>query len=379
MELASAIARFLDYLRKKNASPHTLRNYESDLEQFLGYLKVPGEAGKGRSRAARPDRFGASVPALEQFDHHLIREYLGHLYDQHLQKTSITRKLSALRSLFEHCVREGVLKESPARLIRSPRLPKHIPTVRTAEEINRFLDSIGQAPIGSEQVPAAAQLGGASAPTRSRRATATPDVPLLKRDRAILELLYASGLRVSELVGLDLKDIDEREQMLRVRGKGRKERLVPYGSKAKAALEAYWPVRQKLLAECQHPGAAGLPPGSRQPRLGRGERFTPSVRRERPLHSVNAEAVFLNYAGHRLTARSVGRLVKKYSLLANVTWDLHPHALRHAFATHLLADGADLRAIQELLGHRSLSTTQKYTQVSIEQLMQVYDKTHPRA
>ena len=170
---------------------------------------------------------------------------------------------------------------------------------------------------------------------------------MLKRDRAILELLYASGLRVSELAGLDLGDIDRKGQMLRVLGKGRKERVVPYGAKAQAAFEAYWPVRDGILA---HP-------------------------RTKP----DPQAVFLNHLGGRLTARSVHTIVKKYVRLANVNWDLHPHSLRHAFATHLLADGADLRAIQELLGHASLSTTQRYTQASIQQLMEVYDKAHPHA
>ena len=170
---------------------------------------------------------------------------------------------------------------------------------------------------------------------------------VLKRDRAILELLYASGLRVSELVGLDRGDIDQAGQMLRVLGKGNKERVVPYGRKAQEALEAYWPVREELVTTARV--------------------------------EVNPEAVFLNHFGGRLTDRSVRHLVKKYSRLANVNWDLHPHSLRHAFATHLLADGADLRAIQELLGHVSLSTTQRYTQASIRQLMDVYDKAHPHA
>src|SRR5205807_10576812 len=170
---------------------------------------------------------------------------------------------------------------------------------------------------------------------------------LIRRDRGILELLYASGLRVSELTGLNLADIDRNEQMLRVRGKGRKERIVPYGSKAENALQAYGPVRAELLRKA----------GSR----------------------ADPEAVFLNHAGRRLTSRSVARIVKKYVRLVNINWDLHPHSLRHAFATHLLADGADLRAIQELLGHSSLSTTQRYTHATIRQLMEVYDKAHPRA
>jgi integrase/recombinase XerC len=177
---------------------------------------------------------------------------------------------------------------------------------------------------------------------------------LLRRDRALLELLYAAGLRVSELTGLNLVNIDQREKMLRVRGKGNKERIVPYGTKAQDALDKYWPLREHLLL---------------QTNVERGGR------RGGP----HFEAVFLNYAGRRLTQRSVGRIVKKYVRLANVNWDLHPHSLRHAFATHLLADGADLRAIQELLGHQSLSTTQKYTHASIRQLMEIYDKSHPHA
>ena len=209
--------------------------------------------------------------------------------------------------------------------------------VLTAEELSGFLDTLGES-------------GARSKAKRERKPTARSEEEakiVLKRDRAILELLYASGLRVSELVGLDLGEIDRRGQMLRVLGKGRKQRVVPYGAKAQAALEAYWPVREEILA---------------QPRT-------------KPDH----QAVFLNHRGGRLTQRAVHGLVRKYSRLANVNWDMHPHSLRHAFATHLLADGADLRAIQELLGHVSLSTTQRYTQASIRQLMEVYDKAHPHA
>ena len=168
-----------------------------------------------------------------------------------------------------------------------------------------------------------------------------------QRDRAMLELLYASGLRVSELTGLNVEDVDRNEQMLRVLGKGNKERIIPYGSKAELALQAYWPTRDAILNKSHAPH--------------------------------DSHAVFLNHAGRRLTSRSVGRILKKYVRIMNVNWDLHPHSLRHAFATHLLADGADLRAIQELLGHSSLSTTQRYTHSSIQQLMEVYDKAHPRA
>ena len=170
---------------------------------------------------------------------------------------------------------------------------------------------------------------------------------MLKRDRAILELLYASGLRVSELVGLDLGNMDRAGQMLRVLGKGRKERVVPFGTKAREALEAYWPLRDEIL--------------------------------EQPSTKGNVQAVFVNRRGGRLTTSSVRTLVKKYAKLCNIDWSLHPHSLRHAFATHLLADGADLRAIQDLLGHVSLSTTQRYTQATIGQLMSVYDKAHPHA
>ena len=170
---------------------------------------------------------------------------------------------------------------------------------------------------------------------------------MLKRDRAILELMYASGLRVSELTGLNLEDIDQNGRMLRVLGKGSKERVIPYGRKAESALVAYWPVRNKILGD--------------------------------PKTTPDHEAVFLNHRGGRLQTRAVHTMVAKYGRLANIDWNLHPHSLRHAFATHMLADGADLRAIQELLGHVSLSTTQRYTQASIEQLMAVYDKAHPHA
>jgi integrase/recombinase XerC len=240
-----------------------------------------------------------------------------------------------------------MLKENPARLVPTPKLPKRIPSVLSAEEMNGFLNQLAE--------PAKISPGGPLTAPRAEaaRSSSEDESLLLRRDRALLELLYAAGLRVSELTGLNLADMDRREKMLRVRGKGNKERIVPFGGKAQEALEAYWPVREQLLLQ------AG--PGKRS----RGQ--------------THSEAIFLNYAGRRLTQRSVGRIVKKYLRLANVNWDLHPHSLRHAFATHLLADGADLRAIQELLGHRSLSTTQKYTHASIRQLMDIYDKAHPHA
>jgi len=247
------------------------------------------------------------------------------------------------------------VKDSPARLVPTPKLPKRLPSVLSAEEMNVFLDQLagiaGPAVIGGRLVrsrrPPALE-------TLSRRPLKFSDESLLpRRDRALLELLYAAGIRVSELTGLNLSDIDQKERILRVRGKGSKERIVPYGSKAQEALENYWPVRGQLLIRASERG-----------------------RRRGTFHP---EAVFLNYTGRRLTQRSVGRIVKKYVRLVNINWDLHPHSLRHAFATHLLADGADLRAIQELLGHQSLSTTQKYTHASIRQLMDIYDKAHPHA
>ena len=333
--LKQTINNFLEYLRSvKNSSPHTVINYGKDLEQFREYLSPPG----------------LQAPGVTKITHHMIREFVGHLHEQGLQKSSIARKLAALRSFLKYCVREGILKENPARLVPTPKLPKRIPMVLSAEEMSRFLDQLAGTP--SAKAPRGTKTSGFGLP-----ATGSPaglqkfeDTLLLPRDRAILELLYAAGLRVSELTGLNLVDMDQKDQMLRVRGKGSKERIVPYGGKAAEAMQRYWPVRQELLRECEE-------------------------------HSRRAsvEAIFLNYRGRRLTQRSVGRIVKKYVRLANINWDLHPHSLRHAFATHLLADGADLRAIQELLGHQSLSTTQKYTHATIQQLMDIYDKSHPHA
>src|SRR6266403_876473 len=342
--MKEAIAKYLQYLQSvKNSSPHTILNYRKDLEQFLAYLSPPG---------ARP-------PALTGVAHPMIREFVAHLHDHGLAKSSIARKLAALRSFFKYCVREGRLKENPARLVPTPKLPKRIPSVLSAEEMNGFLNGLGGTEVDASGGRATSQKGLLLAPasTVNPPAKRNRNVPageglFLRRDRALLELLYAAGLRVSELTGLNLADMAQKERMLRVRGKGNKERIVPYGAKAEEALEKYWPLREQLLEQTHR-----------------------SSGRQGP----HAEAVFLNYSGRRLTQRSVGRIVKKYVRMANVNWDLHPHSLRHAFATHLLADGADLRAIQELLGHQSLSTTQKYTHASIRQLMDIYDKAHPHA
>ena len=339
-----AIAKYLEYLRTvRNSSPHTVSNYGKDLRQFLTFLTPPQ----------------ATPPALRAVTHGMIREFVAHLHDHGLEKSSIARKLAALRSFFKYCVRQGHLKESPARLVPTPKLPKRVPSVVSAEEMNGFLNHVA----GMVQNPAdGVVVSKKRLPKKEAQATWKPknsvgpapveEGLLLRRDRALLELLYAAGLRVSELTGLNLLDIEGKERILRVRGKGNKERIVPYGAKAQEALEKYWPVREQLLKQTKGSGQSADP---------------------------HTQAVFLNYAGRRLTQRSVGRIVKKYVRLVNVNWDLHPHSLRHAFATHLLADGADLRAIQELLGHQSLSTTQRYTHASIRQLMEVYDKAHPHA
>jgi integrase/recombinase XerC len=313
------IDRFIGFLRyERNASPSTIREYRRDITQFFRFLTPPGEK---------------TMP-LDEIDHKIIREYVSSMYDQHLERSSIARHLASLRTFFKFCMREGLAKQNPARLVSSPKLPKRVPRVLTAEEMNGFLDNLASPPSGR---------AGRKPPTAEQREN---EKLILKRDRAILELLYGSGLRVSELVGLDVINIDRHGQMVRVLGKGRKERIVPYGRKAKDALDKYWPVREEIVARSREP---------------------------------DQEAFFLNGRGYRLVAGSVRTLVKKYARLSNVNWDLHPHSLRHAFATHLLSDGADLRAIQELLGHVSLSTTQRYTQATIEQLTAVYDKSHPHA
>ena len=301
------IDRFSDYLKyQRNASEHTLRNYISDLDQFYDYL-CPRTAEGARTALN-----------ISEIDHITIREYMATLYQAKRKKTSISRKLATLRTFFRFLCREQVLEMNPARLVSSPRLEKRLPKVISIDEVIKFVE--------------------------------TPDAETVlgKRDRAILELLYATGCRVSEVAGMNFEDIDFKHETIRVRGKGRKERFVPFGSKAKEALGKYIDVRGALLAVA-------------------------------PEHKREHKAVFLNYQGTRITTRSIGRLVDKYCKECAMANNISPHSLRHSFATHLLSAGADLRAIQELLGHARLSTTQIYTHVSIDQLMQVYDKSHPRA
>ncbi len=299
------IKRYIQYLQyERNASPHTIRNYRSDLRQFRDYLK------HGHPEAPLDVR---RIDALR------IRGFLAFLFEREKKRTSIARKLAAVRAFFKFLTREKVLAQDAASTVSTPKLARTLPRIMTEEEINNLLDQMAQTAQGGD--------------------------PALLRDRAILELLYASGLRVSELVGLDLRSVNFGDGMLLVRGKGRKERIVPFGSKAKQALTAYLPVREKILRE----------------------------------RKTAIPALILNARGERLTTRSVDRLVKKYVRTFGPNVKVSPHSLRHAFASHLLTEGADLRAIQEMLGHKSLATTQKYTQVSIKQLMDVYDKTHPKA
>lgn len=301
------IDRFADHLKyERNVSEHTLRNYISDLRQFQDYL-CPIDASGNRREVD-----------IRQVDHITVRDYLSQFYKDNHKKTSIARKLATLRTFFKFLCREQILEMNPAKLVAGPRLPKKLPKVLQVEDLIRFIE--------------------------------TPDTETVlgKRDRAILEFLYATGCRVEELTKLDLEDVDFRNETVRLKGKRRKERIVPFGSKAKEALQAYLGVRGELLIEA--------PESERDPM-----------------------ALFLNYQGTRITTRSVGRMIDKYVKECAVTHDLSPHSLRHSFATHLLSAGADLRAIQELMGHARLSSTQIYTQVSMEQLMQVYDKAHPKA
>lgn len=299
-ELGQSVARYLESLKLENASEHTLRNYATDLEEFVRYFSPPGA----------PPPAPASMTPLQ------IREWMGAQYERGLSVISIRRKLAAVRSLFHFLTREGTVPTNVAKLVRTPKAPQRVPGVPTAEQTNSLVNAM------------------------ANRSTPLPEMPHRERDVLIFELLYGCGLRISELVGLDLHDFDFTEQWIRVRGKGRKERQVPYAGKAAAALERYLPVRTAK----------------------------PEV-----------TALLVNHSGNRLTDRGARGIVKFYSRIIAGDASLHPHSFRHAFATHLLADGADLRAIQELLGHARLSTTQKYTQVSLTDLMAVYDRSHPKA
>jgi len=290
-----AVDQFLSTLRQRDASAHTIKAYAGDLDRFSAYVG---------SRDWR------------RIDHVAIRGFLSHLYEKGLSKTSVARSLAAVRSLYRWLAQEGVVEQNPAALVSTPKLPKKLPRVPTIEEMNTVLDG---------EMPEVASFP--------------------ERDRLMLELLYGCGIRNSELIGINLDDIRLSAEAMLIRGKGKKERYVPFGDAVKSALAAYLPARQQRLTE--------------------GKKTSP--------------ALLINQRGGRLTTRSVGRIIKKIAVAKGLSPDVHPHTLRHAFGTHLLEEGADLRAIQEMLGHERLSTTQRYTQLSMKHVLQVYDQTHPRA
>jgi integrase/recombinase XerC len=324
MDFDTALQHFVNYMHyERNFSRHSIRNYSEDVDLFMKFITPPGEI----------------TPSVEATELILLREFVSSLYGRDLSKPTIKRKIAALRAFFKFCVREGWVAGNPAKMLHSPKLPIRVPRVQTPEELSNFLDRM---PGGKSRQSAPVKHG-----RRAVRGQYPNERHIPARDRAILELLYASGLRVSELCGLDIGDIDRTGQMLRVMGKRRKQRIVPFGDQAASALDEYLALRLELL-ELHH----------RDP---------------------NYDAVFLGARAKRIAPVTVSEMVKSYCSLLNPEFHLHPHAFRHAFATHLLGDGADLRAIQELLGHASLSTTQRYTQASIEQLMKVYDKSHPHS
>lgn len=290
-----AVEKFLTAFCERNPSPHTIRAYTGDLAAFASYIG--------------PRKW-------QDLDHITIRGFLSHLYERGLSKTSVARSLAAVRSFYRWLAEEGMVEQNPAVLVSTPKLPKKLPRVPTMEEMNFVLEG------------------------NMAEMAAFPE-----RDRLMLELLYGCGIRNSELVGINLDDIHLKNEIILIRGKGSKERYVPFGEAVKSALAVYLPGRQKILCKCK--------------------KSTP--------------ALMINARGGRLTTRSVGRIVKRVAVARGLSPDVHPHTLRHAFGTHMLEEGADLRAIQELLGHERLSTTQRYTQLSSKHLLNVYDQTHPRA
>lgn len=290
-----AIDQFLRVLRERNSSPHTIKAYTGDLDSFSAYV---------------------GPRSWKDIDHVVIRGFLAHLYEKGLSKTSVARSLAAVRSLYRWLAQEGVVEQNPAALVATPKLPKKLPRVPTLEEMNGVLDG------------------------------AMPEVAAFpERDALMFELLYGCGIRNSELIGINLDDIGMSAEAILIRGKGKKERFVPFGDSVKVALGAYLPERQRVLF----------------------------------VKKKNVNALLINQRGGRLTTRSVGRIIKKIAVAKGLSPDVHPHTLRHAFGTHMLEEGADLRAIQEMLGHERLATTQRYTQLSTRHVLEVYDRTHPRA
>jgi len=300
------LEKFDNYLFAiKNASLHTRRNYHNDLTQFLAFL-----------RENEPIVWDQGEAALNKINHLIIRGFIAYLLRKN-SKTTIARKIAALNSFFRFLIKESFIASNPIQAISAPKPERVVPCFLSVDEIFSLIEQ----------------------PDHENN--------LSRRDRAILELMYSCGLRVSEVVSLNLGDLDPPQGNLKVTGKGNKERMLPIGTKALEAIQDYLIVRSNLEAKRKDQG--------------------------------KSPALFLNHRGERLTTRSIGRMINKYARFLTMFRPVHPHAIRHTFATHLLDAGADLRAIQELLGHSSLSTTQKYTHVSIDRLMEVYDKAHPRA
>ncbi|HIC58289.1 MAG TPA: tyrosine recombinase XerC [Acidobacteria bacterium] len=306
------LPRFLEFLKlNRNVSHHTLRAYRSDLWQFVEFSK---------------ERVGRPI-TTDDFDHRLVRSFLANLYENGHSRASSARKLASVRSFARYLRNEGHLERDFGGLVSTPKLARRMPTHLDPDEISVLLESPDL------------------------------DTPLGRRDRAILELFYASGLRLSELVSLDLGDVNLRDQLVRVLGKGGKERVIPFNQSASDAIRSYLKDHRVLV-------------NSSNETLGQACH---------PRTTVVSMPLFVNYRGGRLSSRSVDRLVRKYAVQSSARLGISPHALRHSFATHLLERGADLRAIQELLGHARVSTTQRYTHVNAAQITALYRRTHPRA
>ncbi len=294
--MSDKLSKFLDFLKyEKNASPHTISGYRRDLLQFKNYLKN-------------------KQLNLEQADNIVIRGFLAVLYEKKVKKSTSSRKLAAIRSFYQFCIQRKWMADNPAKIVATPKQEKTVPSFLTEKEMAEFLD-----------FPRSGKV-------------------LDLRDNAMLELLYASGIRVSELIGLNFEDLNFEERLIRVKGKGKKERMIPFGKTAEERLRIYI---------------------SRRMMINKGK--------------IDEEALFLNYRGQRLSTRSVERTVSFYIQRSAVRRKISPHSLRHSFASHLLSRGADLRIIQELLGHESLATTQKYTHMDLKRLLEVYKKSHPRS
>ncbi|MCU1382874.1 MAG: Tyrosine recombinase XerC [Acidobacteria bacterium] len=331
--MTAHLKQFLQYLAlNRNVSAHTVRAYDSDLSQFLSHAAA--------AAGVKPREL---APA--QLDRLALRGFLGDLHKQGLARATAARKLAAARTFLRYLRREGLIDDDPGALVATPKRDIRMPAHLSEDEMSALID----APAG--------------------------DGVLVRRDRAILELFYAAGLRLSELAGLDVDDVNLSAKMVRVLGKGGKERIVPFNGSAATALRAYLPAREALISGQDRPARRDRPDGKAPSRAS----ARPSRAASPPRLSRPTDPLFVNFRGGRLTTRSIDRLVRRYVAASSTRMGISPHALRHSFATHLLQRGADLRVIQELLGHARLSTTQRYTHVNAAQLLEVYKKSHPRA